>query len=282
MSIRNAKREELRRLESKTLDAQFKTAIQDGLNCSPFEAEAVLGVVREVYFPFMEPSAGTAPPGKVTLVAVCADEPAGKPVSDCGKRCVCLTVHRGIEDDRLMQTKGPAAYRQARIVDLCQEAMSQGALLTREDLAYRVFFVNVRTISRDLEALRQTNPETPIPLRSTVHDIGPVLTHRVRIVRLALEGLTTTEIQRRARHSAPAIANYLSTFTRCTQLARRDMQAGQIAFLLRRSRKLVEEYIDLLHECESDKNMAYHLDELLHLGHGDGGKNGRGRGGDQS
>jgi hypothetical protein len=60
------------------------------------------------------------------------------------------------------------------------------------------------------------------------------------------------------------------------------MQAGQIAFLLRRSRKLVEEYIDLLHACESDKNMEYHLDELLHLGHGGGGKNGRGRGGDQS
>ena len=38
MSIRNPKREELRRLESKTLDAQFKTAIQQGLNCSPFEA----------------------------------------------------------------------------------------------------------------------------------------------------------------------------------------------------------------------------------------------------
>ena len=86
MSIRNAKQEELRRLESKTLDAQFKTAVQEGLNCSPFESEAVLGVVREVYFPFMGPSTGTAPPGKVTLVAVCADEPAGKPVSDCEMR----------------------------------------------------------------------------------------------------------------------------------------------------------------------------------------------------
>lgn len=81
MSLRNPKREEPRRLESKTLDAQFKTAIQDGLNCSPFEAEAVLGVVHEVYCPFMDAAAGTVPPGKVTLVAVCADEPAGKPVS---------------------------------------------------------------------------------------------------------------------------------------------------------------------------------------------------------
>ena len=98
MSIRNAKREELRRLESKTLDAQFKTAVQEGLNCSPFESEAVLGVVREVYFPFMEPSAKAFPPGRISLVAMCADEPAGKPISDCQTCSVCLTVHRGPED----------------------------------------------------------------------------------------------------------------------------------------------------------------------------------------
>ena len=30
MSIRNAKREELRRIESKTLDAQFKVTVQEG------------------------------------------------------------------------------------------------------------------------------------------------------------------------------------------------------------------------------------------------------------
>ncbi len=161
-----------------------------------------------------------------------------------------------------------------RIVDLCQEAMSQGALLTREDLAYRIFFVSTRTISRDLETLRRTQPDVPIPLRSMVHDIGPVLTHRVRIVRLALEGLTMSEIRARARHSATAIANYVSTFTRCAQLAKRDMQPGQIAFLLRRSRKLVEEYIELLQECELDKNMTYHLEELLRLGRVAGEKNG--------
>ena len=42
MAIRNPKGEELRRLEAKTLDAQFKGTIREGLNCSPFEAEAVL------------------------------------------------------------------------------------------------------------------------------------------------------------------------------------------------------------------------------------------------
>lgn len=272
MGIRNAKREELGRLESKTLDAQFLRTIREGLGCSPFEAEAVLGVVREVYLPFLDGGGGTAPPGKVTLVAVSAEEPAGKPVKECQSLTVCLSLHRGIEDDRRLQEQGPTAFRRARIPDLCQEALSQGALLTREDLAYRVFFVAPRTISRDLAALRAAEPSVPLPLRSTVHDIGPVLTHRVRIVQLALEGKTTTQICRITRHSPEAVANYVSTFARCAQLARQGMQVGQMAFLLRRGPGLIRQYLTLLAACETDKNLAYHLEELLHLGQASGKK----------
>jgi DNA-binding CsgD family transcriptional regulator len=273
MGIRNAQREELLRLEAKTLDARFLTEVREGLNCSPFEAEAVLGVVREVYFPFLDEAGGQAPPGKVTLVAVDADEPAGKSVAACRKVTVCLTVHRGAEDDAILQQQGPAALRQARIPELCQEALSQGGLLTAEDLAYRVFFVTPRTISRDLAALRQAEPGVMIPMRSTVHDLGPVLTHRTEIVRLALSGKTTSEICMILRHSPRAVANYLSTFVRCVQLHRKGMQVGQIAFLLRRGPKLVERYLELLAACEQDKNFAYHLDELMRLG-AVGGENG--------
>jgi hypothetical protein len=49
MGIRNQNREILKRLDSKTLEAKFLTEIEQGLNCSPFEAEAVLEVVKEVY-----------------------------------------------------------------------------------------------------------------------------------------------------------------------------------------------------------------------------------------
>ena len=275
MGLRNEKKETLARLNSKTLDAQFLHEIQHGLNCSPFEARAVLDVAKEVYLPFLDDDDVKVPPGKITLVAVSADEPSGKPIDDCRKQTVCLTVHRGAEDDRLLQERGPAGFRQARIPELCQEALSQGALLTREDLAYRVFFVSPRTISRDLKVLRDDQGDVPLPLRSTVHDIGPVLTHRVRIVRLALEGRTMTQICRIMRHSPPAVRNYLSTFERCVQLARRGMQVGQIAFLLRRGKSLIQQYLALLAACETDKNLAYHLDELLRLGCvGDGGEKG--------
>ena len=121
MGVRNKKREELKRLNSKTLDARFLNEIRNGLNCSPFEAEAVLEVVKEVYFPFLDEQSVKAPPGKITLIAVSADEPAGKPVADCDKQSVCLTIHRGPEDDRILQEQGAEGFRQARIIDLCRK-----------------------------------------------------------------------------------------------------------------------------------------------------------------
>jgi DNA-binding CsgD family transcriptional regulator len=266
MGVRNRDREITRRLHSKTLDSRFTTEIQHGLSCSPFEAEAVLDVVKEVYFPFLAAQTPQAPPGRITLIAVAAEEPAGKPVAVCKKQTVCLTLHRGKVDDDLIHQKGPAGFRQARLLDLCQDALSQGALLTSEDLAYRVFFVTPRTISRDLQVVRAAHPNVLIPMRSTLHDLGPVLTHRAQIVRLALQGKTTTQICRIMHHSPEAVANYLSTFARCAQLAHRKMQVGQIAFLLRRGPALIRAYLDLLAECKRDRNLRYHLNELLRIG----------------
>jgi hypothetical protein len=206
MGVRNRDREVIERLDSKTLDARFTTEIEQGLNCSPFEAEAVLDVVKEVYFPFLSAETAEPSPGKISLVAVAADEPAGKPVANCKKQTVCLTVHRGKIDDLLFQQHGPAGFRQARILDLCQQALSQGALLTSEDLAYRIFFLTPRTISRDLILVRKAHPNVLMPMRSTLHDLGPVLTHRIQNIRLALQGKTTTQICQTMHDSPEAVA----------------------------------------------------------------------------
>lgn len=265
MGIRNQKKETVKRLNNKTLEDQFRVEITKGLNCSPFEAEAVLDVVKEVYFPYFSESFEQVPPGRISLIAVSADEPAGKSISECSKQAVCLILHKGVDDDRLL-LENPASFRRAKIPDLCQQALSQGALLTAEDLAFRILFVSTRTITRDLSYLRETQPQLVVPLRSTLHDIGPVLTHRTEIVRLALEGKTTSQICKIMRHSPEAVANYLSTFSRLAQLKQRQLQPGQIAFLLRRGISLVKSYLELLDKCEGDKNMSYHLEELMRLG----------------
>jgi hypothetical protein len=93
-----------------------------------------------------------------------------------------------------------------------------------------------------------------------------MLTHRVQIVKLALEGKTMTQICQRMRHSPAAVANYLATFTRVAQLAARQLHLSQIAFLLQRSRVLIERYLELLTECQHNPNYDYHLKELLSFG----------------
>src|SRR5258708_29202943 len=73
MGVFNPKRQQLQRLESKTLDARFLTEIQHGLNCSPFEAEAVLELVKEVYLPvFDQEAVQLHTPGRISLLAVAA------------------------------------------------------------------------------------------------------------------------------------------------------------------------------------------------------------------
>ncbi len=264
MAIPNPSKDLNQRLRLKSLDAQFCSEIQQGLNCSPFEANCVLQVLKEIYAPFLAETSVKAPPGRMTLVCVAADEPAGKPLADCRKVTVSLTVHRGEVDDQLLIRQGPTAFRRARLPHLCQEALSQDGLLTREDLAFHIFFISPRTISRDLATLRQQH--VPMPLRSTKHDIGPVLTHRTEIVQLALAGKTTTQICHIMKHSPEAVANYLSTFVRCAQLHEQQLEVGQIAYLLRRGPALIRHYLELLQRCRSDKNMAYHLRQLLRLG----------------
>lgn len=265
MAISNPKLQQALRLEEKTLEAKFINEIQHGLNCSPFESEAVLEVVREVFYPYL--GQGDKPmPGCVSLVVVAADEPAGKPLSDCEKTVICLRVHRGAKDDKLLQEHGPEGFRRARIAELCQEALSLGGVLTREDLAYRIFFVSPRTISRDLAFIHKADPKSLVAIRSIRHDIGPVLTHRAQIVSLALQGKTTTQICRIMRHSPEAVSNYISTFVRCVQLARRGLEPAQIAFLVRRGKSLVSKYLELAGQSENDKNQAYHLSRMLELG----------------
>ena len=95
----------------------------------------------------------------------------------------------------------------------------------------------------------------------------------MEVIRLALEGKTTTEICAILRHSPEAVANYLGTFTRCAQLHRKGMEASQIAFLLGRGRGLVKRYLELLEQCPSDKLWNYHLEELLEIGRAAGEKN---------
>src|SRR5258705_12987965 len=103
---------------------------------------------------------------------------------------------RGFSSPRRLRSPG---LRCARSPRLTAEARDQGGLLSYEDFAFRLFNCGVRTIVRDVQALRKRGIE--VPTRGQQRDIGPGQTHRVQAVRLYLQGLEANEIARRLYHT---------------------------------------------------------------------------------
>src|SRR6516165_465933 len=143
------------RLEAKTLDSMFRCRIEEGANCSPFVSKAILAAVKEI-FP-IEPEAknGQLGLGQILLLVVAASEPAGKPLDQCQKVTVRLTLDAGQEDFQLRLAHGVEGLRRARILRITEEAREQGGLLSYEDLAFRLFNCGLRTIVRDVKALHR-------------------------------------------------------------------------------------------------------------------------------
>jgi hypothetical protein len=255
--IRQPAREQLNRLSAKTLDQVFILRAKEGLGCSQFEAQALTDLVKEVYFPWLaQPEAIQA--GQLALTAVSADEPGHKPLAQCQMVPVVLTLYAGAEDHqyRLAQpgATGTVALRRRQIARMAQEALDQGALLTAEDLAFRIFNCGLRTISRDLQALAAQ--EIVVPLRSQQKDAGRALTHRVQAVELFLKRYTFTQIRQRIYHSLPAIANYVVTFAVVVAHTREGHTVDEIAFLMQISPALVRQYQELYERYNTPEYQA--------------------------
>lgn len=111
--IRQPEREQLNRLNVKTLDQVFIARVRGGLGCSMFEAESLTELIKEVYFPWLsQPEAIQA--GQLALTAVSADEPGHKPLSKCKMEPVVSTLYAGEEDHQYRlshEPKGTVALR---------------------------------------------------------------------------------------------------------------------------------------------------------------------------
>ena len=262
--IRQPEIEQLHRLSVKTLDQVFITRAQEGLSCSLFEAQALTDLVREVYFPWLaQPEAVQA--GQLALIAVSADEPPHKPLSKCKMVPLVVTLYAGEEDYRYRLehgVEGVARLRQRQIHRMAQEALDQGALLTAEDLAFRIFNCGLRTISRDLKALKEQ--DLVVPLRSQQQDAGRALSHRAEAVELYLKRYTFTQIRQRIYHSLTSIANYVVTFALVVAHSRDGHSLDEIAFLMQISPSLVRQY-QALYERYNTPAYQSRIGEIIRL-----------------
>lgn len=248
------------RLQSKNIDQQFTNTLIHGLNCSPFEASAVLDTVYKVYKPYFETSEPLRP-GQIRLQLVAVEALASQTISESKQVTVTLTLNDEKQDLPIRQQKGVIGLRRHKIQRICQEALDQGGLLTVEDLAYRVFNCGIRTICRDLASFR--DQDVFIPLRSTVQDIGRTLSHRLLVIKLWAKGKEYSEIRRETNHSLGAIQNYVDKFKRTISLSKEGYDVNRISFLLKLSSSLVEQYITVYKQLDFIEHREQELKDLF-------------------
>ena len=249
------------RLDAKTLDSLFCRRIEEGANCSPFVSQAILTTVKEVFPIGLDDPEQQLGLGQIKLLVVAATEPAGKPLDQCQKVTVLLTLDAGPQDFQVRLAQGVEGLRRGRILRVAAEAREQGGLLSYEDLAFRLFNCGLRTIVRDVQALRRR--DIAVPTRGQQQDIGPGQTHRVQAVRLYIQGQEPNEIARRLYHTIGCIENYVTTFARVVFLANKGYSDDEIAFVMRRSSPLVAAYRKLYGEYQAKPTAQRRLGEIL-------------------
>jgi hypothetical protein len=202
-------------------------------------------------------------PGQMCVLAVAADEPAGKPLAACRMKPIILTLHSA-EDVALRQRvtgrQVIPQLRRAKLQRLAAEALAQDTCLTVEDLANTIFNCGERTLEHDLRTLRQQG--TSVPLRGQQADIGRSVSHKVQAIELALQRKLPSEIARRLNHSLAAVERYLADFAAIAHLLAEGWPLETISFVRRVSLGLVREY-EVLYQQASTTTQQQALADLI-------------------
>jgi len=258
--INNSSFNKWNRLSTKSLDQQFIKEMTTGLNCSPFEASAVLEAVHRVFGPYFDTS-GALKPGQILFQVVSIKNGPQVPLANCEQVTVTLTLDAGEDDLKVKEKYGVVGLRRYRLERVSHECVEQGGLLTVEDLANRLFNCGERTICRDLQWFREK--EIFIPLRSTVKDMGRTISHRKIIIKTWLLGKEYTEVARQTHHSVRAVHNYVEKFKRVVALSQSGFDVNTIAFLAKVAAPIVKIYLELYAKAEIIAHRREEIDTFL-------------------
>jgi len=258
--INNTSIEKWSRLKEKSLDSLFVNEIITGMNCSPFEAKAILDTVHTVYNDFFN-NTETLAPGKAKFVVISTENGPSTKLKDAKKVNVTLTIDNGNDDLNVKRNGGVSALRQYRLQRICNEAFMQGGLLTIEDIANRIFCCGERTIVRDIQHLKKQN--IILPLRSSIKDMGRTLSHRSEIIIKWTQGYEYSEIKRFTNHTIESISNYVHKFKQVVALTEDNYEVSTIAFIIKISIPLTQEYINIWKKADIIESRKQELENIL-------------------
>jgi len=155
-----------------------------------------------------------------------------------------------LNDQKLLgQQAAKRTFNQHRFARWCHEAYAQGAVLTLFDLSLLSGLGEgqVGTLLRQYQQEQQTT----LPLRGTVHDVGPAVSHKAEVIRRFLRGQSPADIARELNHTQQAVDIYIKDYEVTRKLVQK-FPVKEIPALSRRSNSLVKEHIKLIRQYEPD------------------------------
>jgi DNA-binding Lrp family transcriptional regulator len=234
----------IERLNSKTPEQRFLRVLVDEFQQPPRVAQVLLAEAQACLFG----RTTDIRPGQTRVLLTALDAGHGRALRETMSTEVVWTLDAGQEDRQVLQQYGAAELRRTRIQRLLDEALTQGAAATQEDLA-QALNVSVRTIKRDCKALEAQG--IYLPTRGNLKGIGRGQTHKAQIVGRWLRGETYDQLMLSTRHSLSSIKRYVQAFVRVADLHRQGFSPDQIALLLELSTYLVREYLAIYAKYDS-------------------------------
>lgn len=243
-----------RRLGQQTLATAVRQTIQEDLDTTRRVAQAVTDDVMALVTDGFQ-LADTPRPGEV-VTFIDAHDPgfvSGNSTPDRKVIPVTLPLHTE-QLQRIWRGDAPVGERRARIASLIATAAhEQGGVMSIANLA-ELLHVTPSTLAKDLRELA-VKIHVEAPTKGLVEDLGPTLTHKDWIVDLDQHGLTGEEIAWLTRHAPASRDRYIETYRRAEILMRLDgaiPDADRLARVLRTTRHVAQQYVDLLRRYHSD------------------------------
>jgi len=203
--------------------------------------------------------------GQLVYMAVPVDEypKRGKAIAQTRLKPVVLSFIADEDIAHIAHGFDSRSLRIKRLIRWVDEAFDQGALLSQLDLAI-LLGVTESVISQYVNEIQKEGKL--LPTRGNIHDLSGAITHKREIITLYLEGYFTPEIALKTKHSNEAVDRYIKDYHRVQILWQNNItDLDQISQLTRLSKRVIQQYVDLLPEKikksisknKSDKNVDF-------------------------
>ena len=156
------------------------------------------------------------------------------------------------EDIEALADGTPAAeVRMTRIARIVREAFAQGACITTTQVGL-LMGLSPSVIAKHVREYHEAH-EDLLPLRGIVEDCSSAISHKGWVIKLHLEGLSTSEICKKTNHAPRSVERYVRRFNQVREFVQylgRTPEPTVVARILGIGEKLATAYLALLPEDE--------------------------------